>query len=432
MSLGWTNAGVTGPITADATENLVWATGSGFLWGLDATTSAVAKKDPLALDGVQHFPTPNVVSNWVVIETSGRRVAGFPTPANPSGVAWTSVALDGEVQSRPAIVGTTVVVATENDSLFGLSLLDGHIIWGGTAALPTVHFGTPEPLPEAQSYGSVSGGCGNLNPLGVTSNLVYDPTTNRVFAVGERTTGTVTPHPPEHVLVGVDPATGSVTLNPANVDVPAMNGADGHGVARHQQRAGLVLANGNVYVGYGGLVGDCGVYHGFVVAASAANGQVTGSLEITANGNAGAVWATAGGTVDGSNNVYVATGNGFGNPLPTDYSDAVVKIAPSLSGAQTVPADYFQPAEWMSDNNADADLGSNAPVLLPNGTQLFIIGKQHNAFLLNTNALGGSDHNTPAARLNNACGGVADGQNAVIGSSAYIACSSGLRQIHLS
>jgi hypothetical protein len=86
----------------------------------------------------------------------------------------------------------------------------------------------------------------------------------------------------------------------------------------------------------------------------------------------------------------------------------------------------------MSDNNADADLGSNAPVLLPNGTQLFIIGKQHNAFLLNTSALGGSDHNTPAARLNNACGGVADGQNAVIGASAYIACSSGLRQIHLS
>jgi hypothetical protein len=300
-------------------------------------------------------------------------------------------------------------------------------LWGPT------NFGTPEPLSETQSYGNVPG-CGNVNPMGVTSNLVYDSTTNRVFAVGERETSTVVSgaHQPEHVLVGVDPGNGSVTLNPANVDVPAMNGADGHGVARHQQRAGLVLANGNVYVGYGGLVGDCGEYHGFVVAASATSGQVTGSLEIAANGNAGAVWATAGGVVDGSDNVYFATGNGFGNPAPTDYSDAVVKITPSLVGAQTAPVDYFQPAEWRQDNNLDADLGSMAPVLLPNGTQLFIIGKQHNAFLLNTSGLGGVDHNTPAARLNNACGGVADGQNAVIGSNAYVACSSGLQEVHLS
>jgi hypothetical protein len=131
--------------------------------------------------------------------------------------------------------------------------------------------------------------------------------------------------------------------------------------------------------------------------------------------------------------VYVATGNGINSPgTGTDYSDAVVKITPSLSGAQIVPGDYFQPAEWRQDNNADADIGSDAPVLLPNGTQVFIIGKQHNAFLLNTSSLGGVDHNTPAARLDNACAGEAFGQNAVIGSSAYIACSSGLRQVHLS
>ena len=108
---------------------------------------------------------------------------------------------------------------------------------------------------------------------------------------------------------------------------------------------------------------------------------------------------------------------------------------PAVSGGQTatVTANYFQPAEWHSDNNADADLGSAAPVIAPNGTQLFIIGKQHNAFLLNFSSLGASNNETPAARLDGACTGEVFGQNAVMAStnSAYIACSDGLRQVHL-
>jgi len=48
--------------------------------------------------------------------------------------------------------------------------------------------------------------------------------------------------------------------------------------------------------------------------------------------------------------------------------------------------DCFQAPAWRADNNADLDLGST---------------------------------------------GEAFGQNAVIGSSAYVACSSGLRQVHL-
>jgi len=29
-------------------------------------------------------------------------------------------------------------------------------------------------------------GCGNIDPLGVTSNLAYDPITSKVYAVGEQ------------------------------------------------------------------------------------------------------------------------------------------------------------------------------------------------------------------------------------------------------
>jgi hypothetical protein len=417
MTLGWNAPGVTGPITADATEspNLVWAMGGGTLFGLNAATGAQVASHSVGLDGSQHFPTPVVVNNWVVVEKSNHQVVGFTTPgASISATLWTSAVLDGEVQSAPTIVGTTVVVATENDSLYGLNLLTGATVWGPT------NFGTPEPLADIQNLGGVPG-CGNINPLGVTSNLVYDPTTTKVYAVGERETGTVTPHPPEFVLVSVTPATGVLSLQPTSVTAPL--GVD---VPRQQQRAGLLAANGNVYVGFGGLAGDCGSYHGYVVAARESDGFVMGSFKVAPANNAGAVWGTGGPVADNAGNVYATTGNSFNAPGGTDWSDAVLKLSPSAG-----LLDYFQPPQWRADNNADLDLGSTGPVLLPSQTQVFAIGKQHDAFLLNVSSLGGADHNTPVGTIN-ACPGMAFGQNAVIGSSAYVACSSGLRQVHLS
>jgi hypothetical protein len=418
MTLGWSAPGVTGPITADAAENLVWATGSGFLWGLDATTGAVAKKYSLSLDSAQHFPTPKVVSNWVVIEKSGQEVAGFPTPANPSGVAWTSAVLDGEVQSAPVIVGNTVVVATEHDSLYGLDLATGNHLWGPTS------IGTAEPLADIQNLGGVAG-CGNIDPLGVTSNLGYDPITSKVYAVGERETGTNTPHLPEFVLVAADPATGVLSFQSTSITTPL-----GTDIPRQQQRAGLLATNGKVYVGFGGLAGDCGTYHGYVVAASETNGSVVGSFQVApAPSRAGAVWGTSGPVADSAGNVYATTGNSFGAPSPpaTDWSDAVVKL-----NASAGLLDYFQPPQWRADNNSDLDLGSTGPVLTPSQTQVFVIGKQHDAFLLNVSSLGGADHNTPVGTINACPSGMAFGQNAMIGSSGYVACSSGLRQVHLS
>jgi hypothetical protein len=419
MSLGWHASGINGPIAADPAENLLWAMnkGTGTLTALDASTGGVRAQHVVAMDAQEHFPTPAVVPNWVLIE-SGHHVVAFSTPEVASATSWTSALLDGIVQARPLVVNGIVVVATENDSLYGLRLGDGTTAWG------PVSIGGAEPLSHVQTFPGL-GGCGDLDPLGITSNPVLD--NGSVYAVGEVSTGTgAGAHPPVHKLAGLDPATGLFTLNPIAIDPPGMN------PPAEQQRAGLVAGNGHVYIGFGGLAGDCGSYHGWIVAANESDGSVAGSLEVAAASNAGAVWATSGPTLDSAGNVYASTGNGQGSPNPgTDYSDAVVRVSPSISGAQTVPADYFQPAEWRSDNAADADLGSAGPVLLPSGSQLFIIGKQHNAFVLNTSSLGGGDHLTPASRLNNACSGGAFGQNAVLASSAYVACSTGMQQVHL-
>jgi polyvinyl alcohol dehydrogenase (cytochrome) len=365
-------------------------------------------------------------------------VAVQPGVTPTGSVAWTSnisgtpFSLDGIIQSRPLIVGNMVVVGTENNSLYGFTLTTGNKVWG------PVNIGTPESQTHVDSFTHLSG-CGDVFPLGITSNLALGAN-NDVYAVGEVQTGTASnADPPQHKLVAVDPTTGTVTLSPTAIDPPTMTTVDQ--VAAEQQRAGLLAANGNIYIGFGGLSGDCGTYSGYLVAARQTDGSIVGSFQSATpaeGSNDGAIWGTGGPIADASGNVYASTGNSTNNPPAgvTDYSDGVVEVTPSaLSGGAniTVPSDYFQPAEWRQDNDVDADLGSNAPVLVANGTKLFMIGKQHNAFLLSTSALGGPDHETPLGRLNGACSGVSDGQNATLGSSAYFNCSSsGMVQVTLS
>ncbi|HEY6318960.1 MAG TPA: PQQ-binding-like beta-propeller repeat protein [Acidimicrobiia bacterium] len=438
MALGWNLPSVDGPIAADSTNNALWAMDKGAqkLDEVNAANGAVEHAYNVPLDSSEHFPTPAVSSNgqWVVIE-SADSVVGIQTGSAGPNPTWKSATLDGIVQSRPVIVNNVVVVATENDSVYGLSLATGAFVWTTTDGTTSDHgqtLGTPESQAQNNSLDSGAvNGCGDIWPLGITSNLVVAPN-GSVYAVGEAQTGTTNTDKPDFKMMAVNPADGSVTLAPTSIAPTSMKTAPVQ-IEAEQQRAGLLTANNDIYIGFGGLAGDCGTYHGYDVAVSQA-GSIVGDLEVTANSNAGAIWATAGGAVDGANNVYVSTGNGQGSPgTGTDYSDGVIDVPPSMSGELTAPTNYFQPLEWQSDNNADADLGSNGPVLVANGTKLFIIGKQHNAFLLSTSSLGGSNHETPLGRLNGVCSGVSDGQNATLGSSAYFNCSSaGMWQVTLS
>ena len=56
---------------------------------------------------------------------------GLAAPLDAATVraSWHSPSLDGTVQGAPAVVGNVVVVATEQNTLYGLSLRDGHRIW---------------------------------------------------------------------------------------------------------------------------------------------------------------------------------------------------------------------------------------------------------------------------------------------------------------
>jgi outer membrane protein assembly factor BamB len=293
-------------------------------------------------------------------------------PLLPIARAW-SASLDGAVYGQPVVFAGRVIAATENDTVYGLDAHDGHIIWAD-------HVGTP-----------VTGivgltGCGDIDPLGFTSTPVVDVNSGQVFVVAESTDGGV-----HHELFGIDAFNGVVTLA-ADVDPPT----DGTEILHLQQRAGLALGNGRVYIGFGGLAGDCPPYHGWLVSVQE-NGAGKISFDVAPHTTQGAIWATSGPAIDSGGSVYVATGNP--NPIPAtqDYGESVIKLDPTL---------HVVDAFTSSNATDDLDLGSVGPSLLP-GNRLFQTGKQHQGYVLSTNALA-----TPIATIPTVCSGDADGGNA--------------------
>jgi hypothetical protein len=137
------------------------------------------------------------------------------------------------------------------------------------------------------------------------------------------------------------------------------------------------MHNGTVYIGYGGNFGDCGHYHGWLVAADVTGHRGLHSFEVVPGGEGGAIWMSGGApAIDAVGNVYVSTGNA--NPWPASapdpqrYAESVVKLSHDLHVLASFKDD---------EASGDADLSTGDPVLLPHG-QVFVVGKTVIGFFL--------------------------------------------------
>ena len=300
---------------------------------------------------------------------------------------WRSTALDGEIYAEPLVVGGFVYVATENDTVYRLDRATGKVAW-------QAHLG--EPIARSQLP------CGDIAITGITSTPVIDPTRGIIYVV-------TFVQPGHHELVALQLATGEVRFRQP-IDP---SGAD---PLTHQQRSALSLAGDTVYVAFGGLWGDCGNYHGWVVAANAADGKVGAQYQVPTQ-REGAIWAPSGPAIDAAGNVYVSTGNGSSvDPAVFDFGDAVLRLSPDLK-----LLDWFAPTNWAVLNRADADIGSVGPALLEGGT-LFQIGKEGVGYLLNVAALG---HVSAPAFQAKVCG-ASFGGTAYAARSVFVPCTDSL------
>lgn len=314
---------------------------------------------------------------------------------------WTSpTTVDGDVYAEPLVIGTTVVIATENNTVYGLNASNGSVIWQRN-------------LGPAVSAASLP--CGNVDPVGITSTPVADPTASLVYAVG-----LVQPslQPLQYVLAAIKLSDGTISwhrsLSIAGFD-PAIE----------NQRGALALNNGTLYIPFGGRAGDCGAYHGYLLATPATS---TGGVTFfqSSSDTAGGFWQPAGPSIDAAGNVYVTSGNTNDSGLNTyDGGETVFKLSPSLA-----PLDYFAPSDWHNLNAGDTDLGSTGPLPLGN-SWVFQIGKAGVGYLLDQHHLGGIGGAVYSAQVCSATIDAAFGGLAYAPPYIYIPCSDGVVAIKL-
>ena len=89
-------------------------------------------------------------------------------------------------------------------------------------------------------------------------------------------------------------------------------------------------------------------------------------LNVTPDGSAGGIWESdTGPASDPAGNVYVPIGNGTFDASSggRDFGDSLLKL--TLKRSSLTIADYFTPYDQARLNDADLDLGSSGPLLLP-------------------------------------------------------------------
>lgn len=297
---------------------------------------------------------------------------------------WISAPIDGAIYGEPIIADGRIFVATEADEVYALDANSGRLIWRH-------HLGVAVPAATLP--------CGDISPtVGVTSTMVLDRATGALFVSAETTAnGTV-----HHLLFALQEASGT-TIFRRVLDQP------GWQRAAQLQRAALTLANGRIYVGFGGNYGDCGRYHGAIIAVAEGGRGPNLTYQVPAP-NEGAIWAPSGMTVNAAGDLYVATGN---SPSQGNFNggEAVIELSPKLR-----QLGYFAPRNFAALSASDLDLGSTAPMLLPHG-RAFIVGKQATAFLLRAARLGGVGASLSSTSVCNA-----RGADAVARSLVYVPC----------
>ena len=328
------------------------------------------------------------------------------TPANVSSTTFGklfSYPIDGIAHASPLYLAgvnvpgkglrNVVYIATEHDSVYAF---DGD--GGSTNALWQVSFINPAAGVNTVPAGDTSECCDIAPEIGITGTPVIDQSSGTLYVVAKtkEVAGGSTSY--VHRLHALDIATGAEKFGgPVVLQASVAGTGNGSNAGRiafdslHQnQRTGLLLNNGVVYLGFASH-GDIQPYHGWILGYSAATLQQVLVYNTTPNGEGGGIWqGGAGLAADAAGNIYFVTGDGKfdANSGGKDYGDSFVKISPSGS-----VLDYFTPSNQGSLDASDLDLGSADVLLLPDqsGTHPHLVvsaGKNASMFLIDRDNMG--------------------------------------------
>ena len=321
--------------------------------GFDADRSAGTRCDTHGHDRGFYHGEPDRAGNYIVPGLKWQSVGAVRRDQTFDGH------VDGHIYAQPLYWRPSgserglIIAPTEDDLVYALDAATGRVVW-------RTNLGHAAPLAALP--------CGNIDPLGVTGTPVIDAARGAVYLdamVDDRGT-------PRHLVYGLRLADGTV-LPGFPIDVAAGLAARGISFdpATQGQRGALALLNGRIFVPFGGHFGDCGDYHGAVVAVGVDPPQLLGAWVTRAR--KGGIWAPAGlSEADGS--LYFSTGNTAG---ARDWQDGegVFRIGPDLAHLID-PHSFFAPSNWKQLDDDDLDLGGVAPLplTLPGDPKPLLLG----------------------------------------------------------
>ncbi len=317
-----------------------------------------------------------------------------------------TLTVDGKVDAQPLYLSAVpisgkgthnlLIVATENDSVYAFDADAGTLIWQATALL------SGETASDDRS-------CTQITPkIGITATPVISRPSGSngviyVAAMSKDSSGNY--HQRLHAL---NAATGK-ELYKGPVEISAQypgtgdNSSGGNVIfdpAQYVERSALLLVNNVVYVAWASHC-DIRPYTGWIMGYDATTLAQSTVLNVTPNGNSGAIWGSGAGlTADASGNIFFLDANGTfdstltsrGFPSQGDYGNAFIRL--NTAGGLSV-ADYFEMWNGQQESADDTDLGSGGAILLPNMPydtgflQLAVgAGKDSNLYIVNRNYMG--------------------------------------------
>ena len=251
--------------------------------------------------------------------------------------------------------------ATPCQSLWQVSFLDPAV---AATTVPSTDVGTTDITPE----------------IGITGTPAIDPATGILYVSAETQELSGSTLVYVHRLHALDILTGNEKPGSPLVIRATVPGT-GDGTAGGQvaldgltanQRAGLLLTGGNIYVAFASHA-DLDPYHGWLLAYTYAGNALAqvAAFNTTPNGMRAGIWQSgAPPSVDASGNIFAVTSNGtFDLTTPrTNYAETFIKLAVSGSPKTFSVADMFTPSNQIVLTANGTPLGSTGALLLPDQT----------------------------------------------------------------
>lgn len=284
------------------------------------------------------------------------------------------VPADGLVDAEPlyisavtisGVIHNLLIVATEHDSVYAYDADTGASIWQITTL-------------KSGETTSDDRGCSQVTPeIGITSTpVVIRPKTGNpvIYVVAMSKDGSGNYYQRLHAL----DATSGAELHGGPVVIAAQypgtgdNSSGGYVIfdpSQYKERAGLLQMGGTIYLAWASHCDDR-PYTGWIMGYNADTLAQTTVLNVTPNGNEGAIWGSgAGMAADDSGNIVLLDANGVfdstlnssGFPDQADYGNAFLRL--TTKGGLAV-ADYFEMDNESQENSTDTDLGSGGTLLV--------------------------------------------------------------------